>query len=108
MILGFQGMSESSSQIKNSDFATNPTDLTTAKWGCDDENTPVYTVVSAVADIEDSDPVDLPPLYDAINPEALNDLFTSRSESAVDQITFKYAGYSIVVRGNGEVEVYSA
>lgn len=101
-------MSKSSSQIKNTDFATNQTVLTTAKWGCDDENTPVYTVVSAVADVEDTDPVELPPLYNAINPEALNDLFTSRSEPSVNQITFEYAGYVIEVRGSGKVQVRSA
>ena len=101
-------MAESSTQITETDFATTTTVLNTAEWERDDENTPVYAVVSAVAEVEDSDPVDLPPLYNAINPEALNNLFTSESGSAVDQIAFQYAGYSIVVRGSGEVQVRPA
>lgn len=98
-------MSESSTKIKKTDFTANSTILTTAEWGRDDENTPVYMVVSAVAEVEGTDPVELPPLYDAINPEALNALFTSRAKSTVERITFQYAGYSIVVRGDGEVRV---
>ena len=101
-------MSKSRTQIKETDLATKTTVLNTAEWGRDDENTPVYTVVSAVAEVEDSDPVDLPPLYNTINPEALNDLFTSGSETSVDQVTFQYAGYAILVRGSGEVQVRPA
>nr|WP_273742503.1 HalOD1 output domain-containing protein [Natrinema soli] len=71
------------------------------------KNTPVFAVVSAVADAEDVDPVELPPLYEAIDPEALNDLCTSRSGSSVGKVEFQYAGHDVVVRGTGEVEVQS-
>ena len=101
-------MAKSSTQITERDFSTTPTVLNTAEWGRDGANTPVYTVVSAVAEVTDSDPVDLPPLYDAVDPEALNDLFTARADPTVDQVTFRYAGYSIVVRGSGEVQVRPA
>ncbi|RQG90893.1 hypothetical protein EA473_19810 [Natrarchaeobius chitinivorans] len=93
--------------MKETDCATTANVLTAAEWGDDDENTPVYAVVSAVAKVEDTDPVDLPPLYNAIDSEALNNLFTSRSESTVEQLTFQYAGYTIVVSGSGEVHVKS-
>lgn len=92
-------------QVNEADSQTTSTLSATATWEQDTENTPVYAVVSAVAEADDSDPVDLPPLYDAINPDALNELFTSRSEPGVDQVTFRYVGYDVVVHGNGDVRV---
>ncbi|RQG97336.1 hypothetical protein EA473_03970 [Natrarchaeobius chitinivorans] len=68
----------------------------------------MYAVVTAVAEVEDSAVGDLPPLYDAIDPEALNKLFTSRCEPTVDLVEFEYAGYSIAVRGSGDVAVHPA
>lgn len=100
-------MQEMSTHISGNDSTTTEIVLNTGEWVRDTENTPVYAVVSAVAEVENTDPVELPPLYDAIDPEALNDLFTSRPDSALEQLSFQYAGYSVVVRGNGEVEVRS-
>nr|WP_317176116.1 HalOD1 output domain-containing protein [Halovivax sp. KZCA124] len=48
--------------------------------------------------------VELPPLGRVIDPDALNELFTGRSESTVAKVMFEYAGYDITVRGNGEVQ----
>lgn len=101
-------MREMSTQVNENDSQTKPTVSTTAEWERNTENTPVYAVVSAVAEAEGSDPVELPPLYSAINPEALNDLFMSRSEPAVESVTFQYAGYDVVVRGDGTVQVQPA
>lgn len=70
--------------------------------------TPSYAIIETVADLEGTNPVDLtPPLYAAIDPEALNDLFTSQSESTVNRITFQYAGYDVTVWGDGEFQVSS-
>lgn len=101
-------MRGTSRPVNESDSQTTSTLSATATWERDTENTPVFAVVSAVADAADSDPVDLTPLYKAINPDALNDLFTSRPEPAVEQVTFQYVGYDIVVHGNGDVQVFSA
>lgn len=100
-------MSEMRAQDNTVEFSEDSITPITTEWGRDSENTPVFAVVSAVADAEEVDPVELPPLYEAIEPEALNDLFTSRSESSVGKVTFQYAGYDVVVRGTGEVEVQS-
>lgn len=80
---------------------------TTATWDTESENTPVYAVVSAVAEVEGVDPVDLPPLYNAINPEALNALFTSRNDTSSASVKFEYAGYNVIVHGEGTVKVRS-
>ncbi len=100
-------MSEMSAQDNTEEFSEDSITPITTEWGRDSENTPVFAVVSVVADAEDVDSVELPPLYDAIDPEALNGLFTSRSESSVGKVEFQYAGYDVVVRGTGEVEVQS-
>lgn len=101
-------MQEMDTQVNKNDSQAKPIVHTSVEWEQDTENTPVYAVVSAVAEVEDTDPVDLPPLYNAIDPESLNSLFTSQSNPVAEQITFQYAGYSIVVRGSGEVEVQTA
>lgn len=101
-------MREMGTKVSKDDSPATPTISSSVEWKRDTENTPVYAVVSAVAEVEDSDPVELPPLYGTINPEALNDLFTSRPEPAVETVSFQYAGYDVVVRGNGEVQVQSA
>ncbi|ADB63537.1 hypothetical protein Htur_4765 (plasmid) [Haloterrigena turkmenica DSM 5511] len=93
--------------INASDSSATETVSTTVEWEAGSEKTPVYAVVSAVAEAEGVDRIDLPPLYNAIDSEALNDLFTSDS-GAVSSVEFQYAGYSVVVRGEGTVEVSSA
>lgn len=64
-------------------------------------------VVKAVAAREGVDPVTLtPPLYEAINPDALSSLFESQA-SEMDQRTgsvmFTYNGYTVTVSSDGEV-----
>lgn len=62
------------------------------------------TVIEAVAEREGMDPVDLtPPLYDMIDPDAVNELLASiPDEHRADvELTFTYSGYQITVQGNG-------
>lgn len=92
--------------INADDSSTTTTSSIAANWDADTENTPVYAVVSAVAEAEGVDPVDLPALYETIDPEALNDLFLSDPGTAIT-VEFRYAGYSVTVRGGGTVEVSS-
>ncbi|WP_222913358.1 HalOD1 output domain-containing protein [Natrinema sp. SYSU A 869] len=94
-----------STQVNTDDSQAELTLSTTTEWKQDTENTPVYAVVSAVAEASGLDMFELPSLYEAINPDALNELFTSRSEPAVGKVSFEYAGYDVVVRGTGVVEV---
>ncbi|WP_337652328.1 HalOD1 output domain-containing protein [Halomontanus rarus] len=100
-------MSEMSAQDNTVEFSEDSITPITTEWGRDSEDTPVYAVVSAVAEAEGTDPVELPPLYEAIDSEALNDLFTGRAKSTVGKVTFQYAGYDVTVNGNGEVQARS-
>jgi hypothetical protein len=67
--------------------------------------TPVVAVVSVVADAAGTDPLELPPLSNAINPEALNDLVGAGRRSGLESVSFEYAGYDIVVSGADDIQV---
>ena len=82
---------------------TSPT--TVPKQRSDYETTPVVAVVSAVADATGTDPLELPPLSNVINPEALNDLIGTGRSSSLQSVSFEYAGYDVVVSGTGDIEV---
>lgn len=62
----------------------------------------------AVAELEGCDPVDLPPLSDTINIEAVKEVFqpTIGGEERGGEIAFGYVGYRIVVHAPGEVLIY--
>jgi len=71
---------------------------------------PSTAVVTAVADAEGVDETDLPPLFHAIDPDALDSLFDSRDEPphatrTTGSISFHYHGYDVTVTANGRVEV---
>lgn len=72
---------------------------------CDDR-TVSETVVAAVAEATGRDPLDLDPLYDVVDPDALDGLFDSRgTQPNSAEITFSMAGCRVVARGDGEVVV---
>lgn len=57
-------------------------------------------VVQVVADHTDTDPLDLPPLYDAVDPDSLNAFVAQLHSGTVD---FGYAGYDVSVDSDGVV-----
>ena len=83
------------------------TNVVTTHWCSGSEITPVYAVISAVAEATGTDPYELSPLYKAVDPEALDRLLDSRPGTSVSVIRFRYAGYEICVEGCGEVSVFS-
>lgn len=64
--------------------------------------TPVQTVIDAVSTAENIDPCRLPPLYEAIDPNALNALFAGR-ERTNGTVVFHYNGYRITVTSDDTV-----
>ncbi|RKD93354.1 HalOD1 output domain-containing protein [Halopiger aswanensis] len=79
-----------------------PTQYTVA----DDESLTVQ-LVQAIADAADVDPVDLsPPLYDVVDPEALEALFapTDGGTTRRGRIEFSYAAYRVTVSVAGGSE----
>ncbi|MFC6721431.1 HalOD1 output domain-containing protein [Halovenus amylolytica] len=67
------------------------------------------TVLEAVAEVTDADLVELPPLYDHIDPDALEAVFThtAGNRQVAGSVSFQFAGYPITVHASGEVVVYA-
>ncbi|MDY6774984.1 MAG: HalOD1 output domain-containing protein [Halobacteria archaeon] len=67
-------------------------------------------VISEIADYEGVDPSDLePPLYDYIDPEALDDLFAPKHSGdgrSYGQVRFRYKDYQVIVDTDANVVVY--
>ena len=69
---------------------------------------PSIAVVSAVAEAEDVDPVDLQtPLYEVVDPDALDRLFgpAAGRSSAGGHVTIIYAGYGVTIDASGQLSV---
>lgn len=65
-------------------------------------------VLDAVAAVERTDPARLtPPLYAAIDPEALDALVASFSDPTA-RVEFTYRGHSVTVTGSGDIDVQPA
>ncbi|OVE84278.1 HalOD1 output domain-containing protein [Natronolimnobius baerhuensis] len=56
-------------------------------------------IVTAVATKRDTDPTDLPPLFDAVDPDALTAVFSPTTTGAprTGRIEFPYAGHDIEI-----------
>lgn len=59
-------------------------------------------VIQAVATTSSADPLELPPLYDAVDPDALDSLVTEMTDG---EVVFAYAGYEVTVRSDGTIMV---
>lgn len=67
--------------------------------------TPTRAVVEAIADLEDADTLELPPLYATMN-DILDRFASNPPASRADvEITFTYEEYRITVHQTGVVEV---
>lgn len=64
------------------------------------------TVVGRIAKYEDTDPAELSPLFDVIDPDALDAFIDGAGERNTSaQIQFSYHGYTVTVTGDGSVHV---
>lgn len=63
---------------------------------------PSEQVVETVAAHAGTRPMDLPPLFDAIDPDALDTVVEGMAEV---NLTFEYAGFSVRIDSGGRVEV---
>lgn len=78
----------------------------------DDDRRPVSErVVAAVCSELEADPTEVEPLYDAVDPEAIDALFPAAPDAADDparQFTFTYEGYVVDVAADGTVDLSQA
>jgi len=65
-------------------------------------------IIEAIAETAGVDPLELPPLYEAIDPEALDTLIAgseANQSASPDIIEFAYADYTVTVYGDQTIEV---
>lgn len=75
-----------------------------------DDETPVsVTVIEALADARGVNPVDVErPLYDVVDPEALDRLFDRPGGDGIDgRVVFSFDAHEVTVTASGEVLVRS-
>ena len=69
------------------------------------DETLVTAVVEAVADAKGVDPLELEPLYESVDPEALEAIFSTADGRSAVELSFSVAGCEVVVRGPDEISV---
>lgn len=67
-----------------------------------DSGSPSERLVHAVAEQTNTDPLELPPLYESIDPEAIDALFTTLEDGYIE---FQYAGQVVRYDGDGAVHL---
>lgn len=75
-------------------------------WGSDEPIS--YTVVMALAAVRGTDPTELPPLYDSIDVDALDELFAPSPADDADgdgSITFTHADHEVVIYADGWITI---
>ena len=61
-------------------------------------------IVRKVASLKGVDPVDLPPLYDTVDPDALETILTE-NDAATFLIHFNYTGYRVWIESEQEISI---
>ena len=76
-----------------------------------DETAVSQRVITAVATTKETDPVDLDPLYEAIDPDALDALYEQdgfERAKPPERIEFAYCGCKVAVAWDGSITVSAA
>lgn len=67
-------------------------------------DSPSLRIIDALAAATDTDPLELDPLYDVVDPEAL-DRFLAADPTGEATVAFGYDGHSVEVRSDGAIAV---
>ncbi|WP_226040818.1 HalOD1 output domain-containing protein [Natrinema sp. DC36] len=62
---------------------------------------PSHAVVAAIGTLTQTDPLELDPLYQAIDPDALNQMVSATREEC--QVSFEYADFDVTVDSTGAI-----
>lgn len=99
-------MANSDTHIPPTEDPFDETDGHRVQWTNEPQSTLVSAIVTAVADLNECDPLELPPLIDSIDPDVLNRLFSPETASSMDRLVFSYCGYEVTV-GQTEIRLRS-
>lgn len=70
---------------------------------------PSTAIIELIAEATDCDPIDLEPLYESVDPDALDRLVRGNGVDPHDQrlsVSFSFDGHAVAVRSSGVVELY--
>ncbi len=86
------------------------TPVVDASYNADNDRSPSEVIIEALAEAAGSDPVELPPLYEFVDPDALDALFDRHdgAEDAEALISFKVDTWNVFVRADGRIRVCDA
>ena len=67
---------------------------------------PSVALITAVADLADADPLELPPLYETIDPDTIDEFVGSDElPDVAGTVAFTYEGYEVTVHASGLFEI---
>jgi hypothetical protein len=75
------------------------------EWGA--HRQPTEAIVEAIAEATDQDPLDIDPVQNQIDTDALEKLVTSDTTNGSVAVHFEYEAFTVRVRGSGTVEVHA-
>lgn len=73
----------------------------TKTYHMDDDETPSEAIINALSTVTNDTELNAQPLYNSIDPESLDDLFSS--PSTCYRVTFNHAGYRITAHRTGDI-----
>ena len=94
-----------------SEFAGIETSVVRVTFDAAEPTQPTAAIVEALSAATGTSPLDLPPLYDAVDPDALNRLFAHATRTDLGEplsIEFTADGWGVVVSTDGEVRIIDA
>ncbi|MFC6785402.1 HalOD1 output domain-containing protein [Halobaculum halobium] len=86
------------------------TPVVDTKYDSESDRSATDAIVRALADAAGVDPTDIPPLFDYVDPDALNTLFDSsdRGTGGDTLLSFQVDTWNVFVRSDGRIRVCDA
>ncbi|NIB99834.1 HalOD1 output domain-containing protein [Halobacterium sp. R2-5] len=86
------------------------TPVVDAEYEFESDGSPAEVIVEALAEAAEIDPLDLPPLYEFVDPDALNQLFGEHDGAAHADalLSFQVETWNVFVRADGRIRVCDA
>ncbi|WP_418286493.1 HalOD1 output domain-containing protein [Halorubrum sp. DTA46] len=86
------------------------TPVADAEYDFESDNSAIEAIIWALADAVGVDPTDIPPLFDYVDPDALNALFdpSDRATDGGSLLSFQVDTWNVFVRSDGRIRVCDA
>jgi hypothetical protein len=83
------------------------TPVVDAKYDSESDQPPAEVIVDALAEAAGVDPLELPPLFDYVDPDALNSLFGKHdgTKDADAILSFRIENWNVFVRADGHIRI---